>query len=289
MEHIEILIKICYNNKKEPNSGTSMNKLLLAPPFQTRYSIETDSEALAEKLKLNYGNYVTEQRSVEAVPIRILRNGLTYTFSAGLETWETDSPLGEIDRFRYHHTSYHADIIAFHGAAVEWRGKCFLFLASTTSGKTTLASYLTSHNCGYVTDDCILLGRSDFRVHPYPSPLHLRDGGVEVLRSCGALPPGLQLLEEPPSLRRWVYTPCNCIKAPLPVTTIYFIERTEHENALIPMSTTDRLTALMHAPLTDYPINGDYLRFLSRLAKTDCFRLCYCDMAYVKEMIQHGA
>ena len=43
----------------------------------------------------------------------------------------------------------------------------------------------------------------------------------------------------------------------------------------------------MKAPITQYAVNGEYLQFLSRLAKTNCFRLKYCDMNYVKELLTH--
>ena len=63
----------------------------------------------------------------------------------------------ELDEIIFDNTNYDRRIFALHGAAVEWKGKGYLFLAATASGKTTLASYLTSQGFGYITDDCILL------------------------------------------------------------------------------------------------------------------------------------
>ena len=88
----------------------------------------------------------------------------------------------ELDEIIFDNTNYDRRIFALHGAAVEWKGKGYLFLAATASGKTTLASYLTSQGFGYITDDCILLDRVDFQVYPCHTLLHLRDGGVDVLK-----------------------------------------------------------------------------------------------------------
>lgn len=88
----------------------------------------------------------------------------------------------ELDEIIFDNTNYDRRIFALHGAAVEWKGKGYLFLAATASGKTTLASYLTSQGFGYITDDCILLDCVDFQVYPCHTLLHLRDGGVDVLK-----------------------------------------------------------------------------------------------------------
>ena len=249
--------------------------LIYTPPFQTTYVILLDNPQLKKKLKIKYGKYLSK----------------THTFSGkdidSISCYSFTNPVLEIDRYIFHHTTYDENILALHGAAVEWNGQAYLFLAATTSGKTTLASYLTNCGCGYLTDDCILIERANLLVHPYTTPIQLRDGGLEVLKKYQAAPNKLELLEEGPSLRRWVYTPENCIEKAIPLRRIFFIERTEKENCLIDMNTTERITALMKSPITNYNVTGDYLRLLARIAKIDCHILRYCDMQYVKELIQN--
>ena len=53
------------------------------------------------------------------------------------------------------------------------------------------------------------------------------------------------------------------------------------------MTTTEKLAELLHSPITPYPITSEYLKLLSRLAKEDCVRLKYSDMAYAAEVIQN--
>ena len=97
-------------------------------------------------------------------------------------TIENASGILAIDEIISNNTEYDNSIFALHGAAVEWNGKAILFLASTTSGKSTLTSYLTKNGFGYITDDCILLDRTSCDIHPYSTPIYLRDGGLEILK-----------------------------------------------------------------------------------------------------------
>ncbi len=263
-----------------------MTIITIQQPFQTAFTIKTNDRELADLLRLRYGRFVTDDISRSI--IAVTRKGLSCTVEFGGEACETVCPLQEIDRLLFTHTRYDERVFALHGAAVEWEGKAVLFLASTNSGKTTLASYLAGRGFGYITDDCSLLDRASNLVHPFPSPIHLREGGLEVLRRVGAEPEGLTLLDDP-VLRRYIYTPANCVTEPLPLGDIFFIRRTDDENRVESMETTERVIALMKAPITPYPVTGAYLQFLSRLADTaDCRRLFYGDMDYVVEVIRRG-
>lgn len=179
------------------------------------------------------------------------------------------------------------NIFAIHGAAVEWQEKAYLFLGATTSGKTTLASYLTSNGFGYITDDCIFLNKTDFHIHPNTTPLHLRDGGVDVLRVYSVLPDSLELLDNGID-RRYVYTPKICVTETLSLERIYFIRRTDNENSIIQMNMTERITEFMKSPIVEYSLSSEYIKFISQLAKYDCHYLLYSDMNYVAEIIKSG-
>lgn len=263
-----------------------MTVLYIDAPFQTKYSIETNCDKLVSILHLKYGKYVsTNERKVERI-ILANKEKSRYIILYQTNEYQTKYPLQEIDRIMFDNTIYDESIFALHGAAVEWSGKAYLFLASTTGGKTTLASYLTSTGFGYITDDCILLDRKSFEVYPYCSPIHLRDGGLAVLKKYKIDIPNLQHLEDP-AIDRYVYTPDNCITKPIPLSKIFFISRTESENRLVQLHSAEKMTRLMKAPITDYTVNGEYIRFISRLAATACYELFYSDMAYVAQVIQN--
>ena len=265
-----------------------MITLFYKSDFETTFSVTTDCDATEKKLRLMYGEALSESPTVVKHEICISKESGIYRFSALDSSFLTSTPIQSLNKYLFDNASYSDRVFALHGAAVEKNGECHIFLASTGSGKTTLTSYLTSCGFGYLTDDCILLDRDNFTVHPCPAPIQLRDGGAEVLKRYGAFPDNTELLEEPPTLRRFAYTPKNCVSDPIPLKNIFFIKRSDNENKIINMPTTERMTALMQAPITPYPITGVYLRFISRLAKVNCQRLIYSDMDFVKELIENG-
>ena len=246
--------------------------LYICRPFhKPNFKISASDDKLLAALRLQYGKYISESPVPDTYDIEI--------------TAQTENPLAEIDEIIFSSTIYDASVLALHGSAVEWNGRAYLFLAAAESGKTTLASYLASSGFGYITDDCILIDRSNFQVHPYNCPVHLRDGGLEVLKSLGKVPAGLQFLDNA-VMSRHIYTPQNCITEPLPLGGIYFLERSETENSTHRLSTNESIAELMKSPIINYEITPDYLELLARFAKETCRRLIYTDMDFVAETIR---
>ena len=259
-------------------------------PCQTKYTIRTNCPALGRSLALKHGKYLCSQESCSDNIITALKEHDTFQILFNNKHIDKileincNFPLPIIEDIMYDHRQYDANIFAIHGAAVEYNKEAYLFIAATTSGKTTLTAYLTANGLGYLTDDCILLDQNKFTISPFNTPLHLRDGGYEVLKKLNLLPESLELLDDI-SFKRYVYTPDNCIDKPLPLKRIFFITRTESENCLVEMNTTERITSLLKSPIKEYKPDGRLLQFLSRLSKIPCHTLHYCDMNYVLEVI----
>lgn len=264
----------------------AMKLLSLKMPYQAEWIIETDCSEIIARLEMKYGRYISECGEYRHSDIKILKNDAAdYVVTIKDSVTRTAHPIFHLNHFLFENPTYSDTVFALHGAAVQWGEKCYVFLASTTTGKTTLTSYLTQCGFGYLTDDCVLLERSSYTVHPFSTPLHLREGGVRVLQAYHALPPQLSQLAEPNGGCRYVYTPKNTVECSVPLGEIFFLERTETENAVLPMSATDKLTALLQSPIKVYPITAEYLRFLANLGKNHCKRLKYCDMNFVKEVL----
>ncbi len=259
----------------------------LSAPFQSDFTIQTNCTHLSRALLLKYGKYLQHSQELKGKTVTAFRENDRYRIEFEGHVTHTPNALLEIDYILCENTQYDEKIFALHGAAVGYKGKAYLFLASTTSGKTTLESYLVHAGFGYITDDCILLDRTNFVIYPYQSPIHLREGGLQVLKRLHAAPQNLERFGEGGNIR-YAYTPENCINGPVPLGGIFFIRRTESENRLIEMSTTEKMTALMEAPITVYTVSGDYLKFISTLAGQNCFRLCYSDLDFVAEVIKNG-
>lgn len=296
-----------------------MYNLILTTPYQTPFTIITNCPQLHHQLKLKHGRYLCEagkhsNHVITAIKQHDIFNicycpnkpvppnrkdEVTETVGNIAESpndsdpnpgdligrqFQVQYPLQAIEDLMYHQRQYEPHIFAIHGGAVEYKKRAYLFIAATTSGKTTLTAYLTANGFGYLTDDCILLDQNSFMIYPFTTPIHLRDGGYQVLKAANALPKQIQLLDDI-SFRRYVYTPYNCVEEPLPLGKIFFIRRTESVNCLESMSTTEKMTALMKSPIREYKLDRNYLQFLARLTKVPCFRLNYCNMDYVKEVI----
>lgn len=263
-----------------------MITLYVKKPFQTTYSIKTNSKKLADLLQTEYGKYIEKSEKKADFEIEAIEDNKIFEIKTSERTLKTEYPLYAVSDIFFDNTKYDKSIFALHGSAVEFKNKAYLFLAATTGGKTTLASYLTSSGFGYITDDCILLDRNDFKIYPHTNPIHLRHGGFQVLQKHGISLSKIELLDNMIE-KRYVYTPENSVKKAVPLSKIFFIKRIDNQNKTEEMTTTEKMTELLKSPITIYDINGDYLRFISKLAKTDCQKLFYCDMEYVSETIKN--
>jgi serine kinase of HPr protein (carbohydrate metabolism regulator) len=143
-------------------------------------------------LCLKYGKYINEGNQKSDHEIYAIKEGGIFIIQTDKGIYTTDFPLQKIDSFIFENSRFDESVFALHGAAVEYDGRAYLLLASTHGGKTTLTSFLTSRGFGYITDDCVLLDRNDFKIYPNNTPIHLRDGGLEVLKKYNAEPTGLK-------------------------------------------------------------------------------------------------
>ena len=252
-----------------------MNKINILAPYQTSFTIRTDCDELLKFLVLEHGQYATSVNCSTDYTITVSKNREIYKISFENQTIKTDIPLRIIKDIMYQERKYDENIFAMHGGA-----------AATTSGKTTLTSYLVSNSFGYITDDCILLDRESFKIYPFTTPLHLRKGGYNALKALGCAPENYVFLDSV-SIKRYVYTPNNSVSKPLPLKKIFFITRTEDTNILEEMNTTEKITALLKSPITEYEIDGSYLSFISKLSAIPCKRLYYSNMNYVAEVIKN--
>ena len=259
-----------------------------SPHHKIHFAIHTDDENIARALRINYGDALIVEETVSADHvISIDRDGGSYRVTLDQQSTVTGEPLYELERILFEYTNYDQNILALHGAAVEWQGAAYLFLAATTGGKTTLTSYLTHHGFGYLTDDCILLNRHTSVIHPDGKPIHLRSGGLSVLQNCGAAPAAWQIFQTPQG-ERYVFLPETVCASPVPLTGIFFLNRTENANAITRLGANDALRELLHSPITPYPPQGEYLRLLLRIAARGCYMLTYCDMEWVRRQITEG-
>ena len=264
-----------------------METLYYKGPFQSVFAIKTNCPKLINLVKLKFGSYINNNFTEQDFTINIIKYNNTYLFNAEHQNIITNNPLLLIDEFINKNNKYSESIFALHGSAIEWKGQAYIFLAPTTSGKTTLASYLTSNQFGYITDDCILIDRNTFMVYPFYTPIHLRAGGLQVLESYNTVPQNLSLLKYG-NIQRYVYTPDNIISQNIPIGKIFFIHRTSEMNKIQNLNGYERIYEFLKSPIVTYEINSKYLKFISRLSEINCQKLFYSNLEYVIDIIKNN-
>lgn len=263
-----------------------MIKYLCRPFHKPDYEMNTNCRQFIEALRLQYGKYIKDTvdsyNPYKIIVTRETNNSYIIDHLGGRVA--TDKPLREIDEILFNTTTYDETVLPLHGAAVEYNGYVYVFLAPTTTGKTTLTAYLINYNFGYITEDCILLDKQTFKLFSYACPLHLRTGSLEVLQKYGINIANLKPLDDPAGIR-YIYTPHNYGMESLPLGRIFFLKRSETENRITGMTSSESMIELMKASMTVTPPSSEYIRLIARLAKTGCKQIIYRDMEYVRDII----
>ncbi len=257
-------------------------------PYQmVTFKIQSKCTDIFNALSLLYGKYIYSKRPTaesEIYLIEILKRENGYMVYSCDDDIFTENPLQATKDIIFENTRYSSSVMALHGAAVEYHGKAYIFIAPTTSGKTTLTSYLTQNGMGYITDDCALIDRDNLSIIPVVTPIHLREGGLNVLTSLNIDLPELEHLQND-TINRYVYLPKNCVLSPLPIAEIYFIFRNEDENNREEMTNITAVMQLMKSVMVPYQITDSYMNIFKQIAKKGCAKIHYKDLEYVYSLI----
>lgn len=268
----------------------SLSKTMyLSAPYQTAYSITTDIGDLESLFRLRYGRYLTDESEADRQyrPVVISKYRRAFNMKCGESLYRTSAPLRAFDSYMLKTVEFDDRVIAFHASAVECKGKAYIFLGRSGGGKTTLCAYLTENGFGYITEDCVLIDRENLLVYPYTAPLRLRPGGITALEAAGVhLPPLRRMLEG--ELFRYIHEPGNPAETPLELGGIFFIMRTVNLNAVIDMTGTTKMEQLMLSPMIPYPVDGEFLRLITKIGSVPCRKLVYKDMNYVAEVLKNA-
>lgn len=170
-----------------------------------------------------------------------------------------------------------------HGGAIARSGNGVALAAPSGSGKTTLIAYLAANGFDYLADDLIALGRPHGDIVPWPMPMSIKPGSVEVLSSrypelARAPTYRTKTLDArllPPQAGAWERSPVrlSCVvfpefRAGSPAQMV----------ALTPFEALQRLLAdriWIGYPLTEANVQA----FLDLLDRTPAFALTYEDLA----------
>lgn len=264
-----------------------MTTVYISLPSLQTFQIRSKSESFIGALNLMFGQFcktTTNHETYSYIFVEQLSE-VEYFVSYNEHKIITYSPISYIYHYMIQDLMLQNNVWALHGAAVCYKNEVYLLLAPTHTGKTTLTAYLTNNGLEYVTDDCIIVDSKSLLVHPFQMPLHLRSGGVEVLKGAGCnIPDNLPLVFEG-NVHRYILTPDKERSSPAKIAKLFFIERTENDNSLKLMDGAQSIMSLLKAPIVNYPVNPEYLQFISEIAKIGCYYLKYSDMSFVLRLI----
>ncbi len=262
-----------------------IKKYICLPYRTTHYKIITDCKRLIRDIGLLYGQYLHNESDRNFIEINILKKDRNmYIFIYADKTLFTDNPLQLIKNILFENPFFSSEVIAFHGAAIEHDGKAYVFLAPTTSGKTTLTSYLTNKGFNYITDDCVIINKNNYNIIPSITPIHLREGGLQVLKSYRCEPDSICYINNK-TIKRYVYNPTNYILCPTPIKNIFFLYRNKNENKIINIKTPETTTMLIKSLITTNQITFEHIKTVSKLSSINCKKVFYNDMDYIYNYI----
>lgn len=261
--------------------------LLIKCPLKLSYIIRTNSTIVTNHLITKYGVYI---KSVACIPksnyiaINIFSyDGKLYYIQTADGICKTERPLKTLDNIMEYINKFSDSCIVFHGAGLTYKDKAHIFLGASSSGKSTLASYLSSFGMGYLSDDCIPITKSSLLVTPYCLPITLRKHGLNILINSGIYIDNIKELAVEDETR-YIHTPRTNIRKPVPIAQIIFIEISDH-NEVTKLNKSDIVSRLLCSTSLIYNIDYDYIRTIIKLSCIPCFFIKYKDMSYVKDII----
>lgn len=261
-----------------------LKKYISFPGRQYDYCIISNYLELYELLKLMYGDFLVETSIRKSIEITIYKKcEKLYQCNFAGETSTEKNPIHFISNIFFEKPFFNKNILPLHGAAISNSCSAYIFLGSTGAGKTTLTAYLLNNGFRYIAEDCILIDFEKNLIVPCPTPLHMREGGKEILTKNNIYINYNMTNHD--YFDRYVYIPPFIETTPLPIKAIYFILRTDGKEKIYLIEKEEAFIKLIKASFIMHPLKYPYLQALKHLSSIPCYQLEYWDFAFVKKAL----
>lgn len=265
-----------------------MLKMIKRPYLTPTFIISCNDVMIIRTLMVYFGKYLIDctseiENNLEKIEIERDKFGNFAVIYKGKKSI-TDKPMQILVDIMYENSHCEEGIFAIHAGGVTRNGNAYIFPGYTSSGKTTLVTYLCQNELGYISDDCVFINMKNLEVYPYHCPIHLREGGLKVLRERGFFPKTEYINQS--NIQRYVYFPPVLSEEKLALSRIMFINRVESKNRVYEMMDSEAFSSLLKSSLYTRKITSDYIEFLIRIS-TKCVSVNYCDMSFVKRYIEN--
>jgi hypothetical protein len=263
-----------------------MRRWIRRPFYIPDVLIETDCEDLVSNLALVYGQYCTDREGdTPCLSVTVKKNAKDgYEIRGKGAGVRSVDPLQDLENIIYDGTTIREGIFGLHAGAVRIGQKAVVFVAPTSNGKTTLTTYFVRKGYDYITDDCVLIDMEQMVIHPFPKPIHLREGGIRALDMAGVRPDTTLL--DTGMLRRYIYTPPCPLQQDIGIGRILFLDRNETENEVTALKPAIAMQEILRSPITATRMDQRYIRFVHRLARYPCVVVVYKDMEFVHRYLE---
>ncbi len=241
--------------------------------------IETDSDEFAGIIRKYFAGYLADAPDERCKTMTILKSGDGRAITVA-------DPLSSVAEFLHFNINIISGYMGFHASVVEFGGKAYLFATSTGSGKTTLAAYLIHNGFGYLSDDMAIIDTESLGVLSVGNTIHLRRGGLDVLRAADVALGNIEPLGTGEALR-YPITPKTVAAKAVPLGGIFF-PRLSDKNFISPAASTSAISALMKYSIVPVKPSREYLLVMTKLCKAPCFFAEYRDMGYIADFIKGG-
>lgn len=254
------------------------------PCHDTDIEIHTNMKELIKQIEMYYEPFIAKAQTNKSAIIKVIKNDSGIWIDMNNKRTQVRNPLQTIINFIYENTEINRSFFAIHAAAVEYNGEAFLLVGPTSSGKTTLTTYLIQQDFGYITDDCSIIDRETKEVIPFPCNIHLRSGGITALYNNN-ININTHFFNHIIA-ERYIYKPGNVVNCNVPLGKIFLIERTENTNAVEKLNCGEKIKLLLENSIQRVKISENYLKFLTQLSQYFCKKISYTEMKFVNQVIR---
>ena len=276
-----------------------MKSLLLMLPFSNVFYISSNTQSVIDSMKFLYGKYaicctdeINEFKIKDAIAIQVCfvgRFNMPFLVVYADRQIITDVPIQVITSIIFNQTRFDCEVVPLHAAAVELNGKAYVLIGDTGAGKTTATCYLCKNGFGYITDDCTLINATELTIVPCAIPMHLRQGGLNVLRSYGLLIDKVTevlYFKEP----RYAFMPNeNVLPLTTPLAIGGFLKLTRSTiNNISKLSEVTEVNMLILKAMRNLSsLDARALRTVVKLTTlVNAFEVKYSDLSILKKMIK---
>lgn len=257
-------------------------------PFQKNYCLLIDDANLYQDFSLFFGKLASSNslNNEDCYTYIIEKCENHYFCIYENQKTQTHDPIAFIHKIINSNFRETKGKIVLHASAIQHNNEAFVFIAPTRTGKTTLIAYLNSKGYNVITDDCAIIDIESKKIHLYEAPIHLREGGYNILNSNN-LSLNLQGTVNLESGKRYIIPTNSTSINEIPIRSFIFIKRNNMNFISEKLDKTMVFSKLLISTICMYNQNSSLYKNILELSKIDSYSVIYKDMSFIEDFIKN--